>query len=150
MSSRSEQFDTTLRRWTEVFMQRSMRDFGVFMRNAGLSMPQISALFRLSYRGECGVGDIAGETGVTTAAASQMVDRLVQQGLIERSEDPHDRRAKQIRVTSTGRVLMREGAEARVRWMAELSRLLSDEEQAAVAAALETLIRATEQLQDRE
>lgn len=150
MPNRSEQFDTTLRRWTEVFMQRSMRDFGVFMRNAGLSMPQISALFRLSYRGECGVGDIAGETGVTTAAASQMVDRLVQQGLIERSEDPHDRRAKQIRMTPEGLALMREGAETRVRWMAELSPLLSDEEQDAVIAALETLIRATERLQGKE
>ncbi|MER2600606.1 MAG: MarR family transcriptional regulator [Caldilineales bacterium] len=146
MLTSSEQLDTTLRRWSEVFMQRSMRDFAAFMRSAGLSMPQVNTLYRLSYRGACGVGDIADETGISNAAASQMIERLVQQGLVERSEDPTDRRAKQLRMTPAGLALMHEGAEQRLRWMAELSKSLSEEEQAAVTTALSTLIRATEHL----
>ena len=146
MSELSEQFDATLRLWSEVFMQHSMRSFAAFMRNAGLSMPQVNTLYRLAYRGTCGVGDIADETGISNAAASQMLDRLVQQGLIERSEDPNDRRAKQIRMTPAGLALMQDGAETRVRWMAELRHQLNEDEQTMVVTALGALIQATHQL----
>ncbi len=92
----SQQFDHVLRQWSEVFMGRSMRDFSAFMRNSGMSMPQVSLLYRLYYRGQCGVTEIADHLAVTSPAASQMVERLVQQGLLERNEDPNDRRAKQV------------------------------------------------------
>lgn len=138
----SRQFNDVLRQWSEVFMGRSMRDFTAFMRNSGLSMPQVSALFRLYYQGHCGVSDIADHLGVTSAAASQTIERLVQQGLLERREDPNDRRAKQIALSPAGRELMRESVEARVRWMAELTTVLSPEEQATIGAALDSLTNA--------
>ena len=99
----TERFDDVLRQWTEVFMGRSMRDFSAFMRNYGLSMPQVLLLFRLYYQGQCGVSDIADHLAVTNPAASQTIDRLVQQGLLERKEDPNDRRAKQIDLSPAGR-----------------------------------------------
>ncbi len=135
-------FNDVLRQWTEVFMGRSMRDFSAFMRNSGLSMPQVSALYRLYYRGQCGVTDIADHLDVSSAAASQMIERLVQQGLLERSEDPNDRRAKQIALSPAGRELMEESIEARVRWMAELTTVLSPEEQDTIVAALDALTSA--------
>ena len=73
-----DRFDDVLRQWSEVFMGRSMRDFSAFMRNSGLSMPQVSLLSRLYYQGQCGVTDIADHLAVTSPAASQMVERLVQ------------------------------------------------------------------------
>ncbi|HSN78314.1 MAG TPA: MarR family transcriptional regulator [Anaerolineae bacterium] len=138
----SLQFNEVLRQWTEVFMGRSMRDFSAFMRKSGLSMPQVSALYRLYYRGQCGVTDIAGHLDVSSAAASQMIERLVQQGLLERNEDPTDRRAKQIALSPDGRELMQESIEARVRWMAELTTVLSPEEQDTIVAALDALTSA--------
>lgn len=138
----SRHFSEVLRQWTEVFMGRSMRDFSAFMRNSGLSMPQVSALYRLYYQGRCGVTDIADHLDVSSAAASQMIERLVQQGLLERSEDPNDRRAKQIALSPAGRELMEESIEARVRWMAELTTVLSSEEQATIVAALDALTSA--------
>lgn len=142
----SQPFDNVLRRWSEVFMGRSMRDFSVFMRNSGLSMPQVSALYRLYYQGPCGVTDIADHLAVTTPAASQMIERLVQQGLLERNEDPNDRRAKQIALSPAGRALMERSIEARVRWMAELTTVLSPAEQATIAAALDALTSAATEL----
>ena len=68
-----ERFDDVLRQWTEVFMGRSMRDFSAFMRNHGLSMPQVLLLFRLYYQGQCGVSDIADHLAVTNPAASQTI-----------------------------------------------------------------------------
>lgn len=138
----SRHFNQVLRQWTEVFMGRSMRDFRTFMRNSGLSMPQASALYRLYYQGSCGVTDIAGHLDVSSAAASQMIERLVQQGLLERGEDPNDRRAKQIALSPAGRALMEESIEARVRWMAELTTVLSPEEQSTIGLALESLTSA--------
>lgn len=138
----SFQFNQVLRQWTEVFMGRSMRDFGAYMRNHGLSMPQVLLLYRLYYQGQCGVSDIADHLAVTNAAASQTIERLVQQGLLDRSEDPNDRRAKQIALSPAGRALMQESIEARVRWMAELTTVLSPEEQDTIVAALDALTSA--------
>ncbi len=139
-------FDDVLRQWSEVFMGRSMRELSAFMRNFGLSMPQVSLLSRLYYQGQCGVTDIADHLAVTSPAASQMVERLVQQGLLERNEDPIDRRAKQIALSPAGRELIQDSIEARVRWMAELTTVLSPEDQTTIAAALDTLTNAARQL----
>jgi len=98
----SEQFNQVLRDWSETFMRRSMHDFVQFSKDSGLSMTQIHTLFRLHHTGMCGVTEVGDHLGVTHAAASQMVDRLVQQGLIERAEDPSDRRAKQLSLTPEG------------------------------------------------
>jgi DNA-binding MarR family transcriptional regulator len=142
----TQRFDDILRQWTEVFMGRSMRDFSAFMRNYGLSMPQVSLLSRLYYQGQCGVTDIADHLAVTSPAASQMVERLVQQGLLERNEDPNDRRAKQIVLSPAGRELIQDSIEARVRWMAELTTVLSPEDQTTIVAALDALTNAARQL----
>lgn len=142
----SQQFDDMLYHWSEVFMERTMRDFTAFMRSSGLSMPQVSTLFRLYYHGGCAVTDLGSHLGVTSAAASQMIDRLVQQGLLERSEDPSDRRAKQITLTPAGRELVQASIEARTRWMAELTAVLSPEQQVTIVAALGTLTSAAKSL----
>jgi len=143
----SQEFTAVLREWSEVFMHRSMRDFNEFMRSSGLSMPQVSAMFRLYYRGTCGISDIAGHLDVTSAAASQMVDRLVQHGLLERSEDPDDRRVKQVRLTPAGRRVLLESIEARQRWWTELTRSLSSQEQAAIKDSLRLLTEKARQLE---
>ncbi len=57
---------------------------------------------RLKHGGKSGVSEIGGQMGVTNAAASQAVDRLVHLGLIERTEDPDDRRAKRLTLTQAG------------------------------------------------
>lgn len=83
-------------------MHRSFRDFKRFMDDSGLSTSQVHALMRLYHTESCGVSDIGDHVGVTNAAASQLVDRLVQQGLLKRVEDSTDRRVKHITITSLG------------------------------------------------
>jgi len=51
---------------------------------------------QLHYKGSCGMSEISERSNVTAAAASQLVEKLVQSELIERTEDPNDRRAKQL------------------------------------------------------
>src|SRR5829696_9442802 len=84
----------SLREWMDVFMHRSMRGWNQFAKSTGLSMPQFSILMQLHHKGSCGMSQISERFDVSAAAASQLVDKLVQAGYIERTEDPNDRRAK--------------------------------------------------------
>ena len=98
----SESLTATLERWIDIFMHRSMRNFIEYARKSGLSMSQLGALFHLNRMGTSGVTNLGDHLGVTSAAASQMLDRLFQQGLIQRTEDPHDRRVRKIELTTQG------------------------------------------------
>jgi len=128
-----------IREWSEVFMHRSMRDFKRFMNATGLSFSQISILMRLVHGGNAGVTEIGGQLGVTNAAASQAVDRLVQLGLIERTEDPKDRRAKRLALTQKGRALVEKGVRARSQWIESLTDALTPEQQNVIVSALTLL-----------
>lgn len=141
--STTKQFNTTLREWAEIFMTRSMRGWMHFVKSSGLSMPQFTIIMRLYHHGMCGVSDVSSHLEVTNAAASQLVDRLVQQGLLDRAEDPHDRRAKQITLSAKGRALVEKGIEARHRWLEGLGDKLLPDQQVMVTEALICLMDAT-------
>jgi DNA-binding MarR family transcriptional regulator len=135
----SLEFTRVLRDWSEAFMHRSMRDFVAFSKQSGLSVPQLSTLFRLYHHEACCVTDVGEHLGVTNAAASQMVDRLVQAGYLARAEDPADRRSKQLSLTLKGRALVEGGIEARHRWLESLTDALSPQDQATIIHALTVL-----------
>jgi DNA-binding MarR family transcriptional regulator len=143
----SDQFNQVLRDWSETFMRRSMHDFVRFSKASGLSMTQFNTLFRLHHAGICGVTEVGDHLGVTNAAASQMVERLVQQGLIERTEDPSDRRVRQLSLTEKGRRLVLDSIEARRRWMEQLTDVLDAEELAQIIQALTILTRSARSLE---
>lgn len=130
-------------------MRRSMHDFVQFSKDSGLSMAQLNTLFRLYHAGRCGVSEIGEHLGVTNAAASQMVERLVQLGFLERTEDPNDRRAKQLNLTTKGQQLILESIEARRHWMEDLTQALSPQEQEGIIQALVTLTAAAHQLEKK-
>jgi DNA-binding MarR family transcriptional regulator len=137
---KADPFLVTLQRWIGVFMQRSMRDFMGYARESGLSMAQLGALFQIRRRGGCGVSELADELGVTSSAASQLLERLVHQGLILRLEDPSDRRVKQVILTDKGLQVLQEAIRARQSWLYDLADTLLDSEKEAVIAALDILI----------
>lgn len=137
-----------IREWSEVFMHRSMRDFKRFMDETGLSFSQINILMRLFHGGDTGISEIGDQLGVSNAAASQSVDRLVQLGLIERTEDPLDRRAKRLELTPKGRVLMEKGIEVRIKWVEGITTALTPEQQESIISALTLLTEAARKTEE--
>ena len=135
----------TFQEWDEVLMHRSMRRLMHFTRKSGLSMSMVGALFHLNLREKAGVKEMGDHLGVTSAAASQMLERLVQQDLIQRDEDPDDRRVKQIIITEKGCKMLEEGLQARQSWLTELVDSLSETEQEQVSIALSLLIKKANQ-----
>ena len=130
------------------FMRSSMRSLILYSKENGLSMSQIGALFQI-YHGRSNVSDLGEGLGITNAAASQMLERLVQQKLILRTEDPQDRRVKQLVLTDKGCRIMEESVRARQGWLDDLVSGLSAGQKEQIAAAVEILIKKTNELDQR-
>ena len=141
------QFTQSIRTWMDAFMQRSMGNWWRFARSTGLSMPQFSLMTQMYHRGACGMSGISERFEITPAAASQMVDKLVQSGYIVREEDPTDRRAKTLNLTPKGRQLIDAGNEERYRWVEDLAGKLNAEERVQIVEALELMTRAIQELE---
>ncbi len=136
-----------IRRWLDIAMHRSMRDRTHFAKAKGLSMTQFGLLMQLHYRGNCGVSDVSERFEITNPAASQLVDKLVQGNLVERAEDPNDRRAKQIQLSTKGKAMIERSIGERYRWVDELVTNLNAEERAKIAEALTLLTEAAAKLE---
>jgi DNA-binding MarR family transcriptional regulator len=143
----SGEFIQTLHTWLEVSMRRSMHAFARWMNDCGLTRSQIGALMRLYYHGDCPISEIGDDLGISTAAASQLVDRLVQMDLLERVEDPHDRRVKKVYLSDAGIALISHGVEARTEWVDDLAKIVNQADQALVVSGLQSLILATGQME---
>ena len=143
--SRNDSFVNNLHDWMSIFMRQSMRHLAQYSQESGLSMQQIRALFHIHEcpRGVTGIGD---HLGVSKAAASQMLNRMVAQGLILRCEDPLDRRGKHITLTEKGILAMQKSLEARQGWLEQLSARFSPTEKEQISQALAILVEKARQM----
>lgn len=92
------------------------------------------------------VKSIARDLNVSAAAASQAVDRLVSYGLIDRTPDPHDRRAVRLALSKKGEFLVQRHEQRSVALLADL---LSGVPPADFAAFTRTLASLSGALQAR-
>jgi len=130
-------------------MHRSMGGFWRYARDQGLSMTQMIAMRQMHHHGGeegCSISTISEKLGVTHAAVSQSLEKLVQMGLVSRTENPQDRRSKKLRLTPRGEEILAESAHSRQAWMDELAASFSPDEAARVAAALKLLIEKSDEL----
>ena len=102
----------------------------------GLTLHQLHALRTVSEEGRCTMGALARRLHISLGAAPGLVDRLIQQNLLQRSPDPHDRRIVRLQLTERGRRAHTRGRREAHRWVAERLAVLTPEEQTQVAKAL--------------
>jgi DNA-binding MarR family transcriptional regulator len=93
------------------------------------------------------VKDVADFLGVTNAAASRSIDRLVQQDLVDRRATPEDRRAVDLTLTPLAEELLARFKEVRNQ---ELLRLLGDYPADKARRAAELLTELSALLEDAE
>jgi DNA-binding MarR family transcriptional regulator len=79
-----------------------------------------------------------------------MVERLVQQGLVRRTESPGDRRVRQVHLTEEGRQMVETSIAARQKWVEELTASLTAEQMARIGAALRILTERAAALESQE
>jgi DNA-binding MarR family transcriptional regulator len=111
--------------------------------NSHLTLTQIKILMLLARHGSVSGGELAGLLGVGPAALSGMIDRLVAQDLVARTEDLHDRRVRRITLTEAGSELIGGILDTGAEQLRKVLSRLSDEELATVARAMHLLVDAT-------
>jgi DNA-binding MarR family transcriptional regulator len=89
---------------------------------------------------ERSVKALADSMNVSLPAMSRAIDGLHERCLVDRREDPLDRRMKRLRLTESGRRITSSLNEARLAGMGELLSSLSDEEAQALSHALELIL----------
>jgi len=141
------QFSQSLREWMDTFIHRSMHDSARFVKASGFSMPQFFLLMQVHRRENCGISDLSEHLEITNAATSQLVEKLVQARLLERAEDPNDRRAKQVSLTLVGEEIVKKAIAERSRWVDDLAAAMNEDEQQKVTEAFEILTQASQRLE---
>jgi DNA-binding MarR family transcriptional regulator len=114
-------------------------------REAGLSTSELHSLRHLSAQ-PMGPVELAKVLGVTSAASSGVVDRLVARGHAERRPDPRDGRRTQVVITDSGRAEVIARLLPMFAGLAELDNGLTDAERLVVERYLRGAIDAMRRL----
>ena len=104
-----------------------------------LGFTQLAALYVLADGSTTTVGELAESLGRSPSATSRLVDGLVRRRLVERREEPEDRRQRSIWLTHRGRALLRAVDRARADQFLTAVRPLPTAERALVAMAVAAL-----------
>ena len=117
-------------------MERLVRLFRSINTADGLSLTAAATLATLERSGPSRLTSLAVKEGVTQPAMTQLIVRLQDSGLVERTADPSDGRVVQVHVTGQGRALLARRRAARAERLALILDKLSPAELAALEAAL--------------
>ncbi len=117
-------------------MQSKMRTRpGSAWSDLDLTMPQAKTLLYLADE-PCRMNGIAGSLGVEMPSATSMIDRLATKGLVERRQDPTDRRAVVCSLTPAGRDAVEKFWSLRAAKTESLAAVLTTEELEIVVPAM--------------
>jgi len=108
----------------------------------GITMAQMRALMAVGHGPGCTMGELASRLGIGVSAATGLVDRLVEQGALERESDPEDRRVVRVRISPAGIRAGQEWQAAQILHMGAALSALSDRDIRRVAEATNLLHRA--------
>jgi DNA-binding MarR family transcriptional regulator len=121
----------------ERITSQTFRSLFHYAKERDLAASQLGSLMRMSRGGKRSIMRIGGEMSMTGPAMSQMIDRLVAQGLVTRKEDPDDRRSRLIDLTPLGAELVAGCKKAQVGWVKDVAaRLVAEERRTVVEAAI--------------
>jgi DNA-binding MarR family transcriptional regulator len=129
----------------ETVLAHIIQGFINSMKQHGLSTPQIHALMYIFHTGECQVSDIGVLAEASNAAASQLVERLVQQGLVDRREDPEIRRIKLVTLSENGMRLIHESVVSNA-FLIETLKALTPEQRQSVYDSFTILAQTSQQI----
>ncbi|WP_427171836.1 MarR family winged helix-turn-helix transcriptional regulator [Arthrobacter sp. 92] len=108
-----------------------------------VTTPQLRVLVLIANRGPQNPGAVAVELGVHPSNATRTCDRLVQAGLIERGEDPQDRRLSKLVLTAKGTKLVEQVMSHRREAIAAVLEHLPEQARKSLAEAMNAFVNAS-------
>jgi DNA-binding MarR family transcriptional regulator len=129
-------------------MQRMAHMFhfvpGVWM-DLDLTIVQLKSLLYIDFKGSTNFKQLADALGVTPPSVTGIIDRLVEQGLISREENPTNRRMQVLRTTDRGKSLIQRLLESRRSTMSTFLGGLSMQDLSSLARITSILASSIEQ-----
>jgi DNA-binding MarR family transcriptional regulator len=107
-----------------------------------VTTPQLRVLMLIAASSPQSLSAVAAELDVHPSNATRTVDKLVQAGLIVRSDAPVDRRFVHLQLTSEGSALVEHVLDSRRRAMADVFAAMPEADRARVASAFELFAEA--------
>ena len=137
--------ETALRVGTLFRHLMSYGDGGQSLREIdehGLSFVQFKAMMELSASGSDDpyLQELAESLGASMPSLSRAVDGLVRKGLVDRTEDPDDRRRRRVALTESGREITDRFFHSRAAGVIEFASGLTAEQRENLDAAIGTLL----------
>ena len=114
--------------YAELYV-KMMRTMDRRMTQCGASFARTRVLLVLSKFGQQRATDIADRFSQSPRTVTEAIDALERDGLVSRSPDPSDRRAKLIHITDKGIASLEKTEPMRKKFISETFGQLSDEEQ---------------------
>jgi DNA-binding MarR family transcriptional regulator len=115
-----------------------------------LTMPQMRVLTIVSRQGPMNLNAVAQSLGVHPSNATRTCNRLVAAGLLDRRDDPEDRRNVVLTLTPDGRALWEGLMEHRRRSIEQVVRRLTPHERDQLAVGLTAFARVAEKTFEEE
>lgn len=109
------------------------------IQSLGLCLSDFGVLEALLHKGPLPVNTIGGLIRLTSGSITAAVDRLESKGLVERRNDPGDRRARVVHLTAAGRKLISSAFEDHEAAMERATSGLTASERSEAAALLKKL-----------
>jgi DNA-binding MarR family transcriptional regulator len=109
-----------------------------------VTLPQLKSLFFISHQGSTNLSTLATALRVTPTNVTGIVDRLVKQGLVSRTENPDDRRMLLLRATEKGEELLIKLRERRWGYISGVLSHLDSKELNVIAEGYASMVRAIE------
>jgi DNA-binding MarR family transcriptional regulator len=109
------------------------------MSSAGLSLARAKVLVRLSERGPMNQATLAGLLGFAPRSVTDIVDALERDGMVARTEDKTDRRARIVELTTAGRDALAVAQLTRRKAMDEIFGSMSGRDRASLIALLTSI-----------
>jgi DNA-binding MarR family transcriptional regulator len=126
-------------------VDRARRQYGLDVwMSLPLTIAQLKSLVFISNQGSTNLGKLAAALKVTPTNTTGIIDRLVKQGLVSRTDNPENRRMLLLRPTRKGEELLAKLRERRRGYLSEVLERMTIDELAALATGLAALVKAAE------
>ena len=131
-------------------INRFIRDYNpdVWME-LSLTIAQMKSLFFIANEGSVNFRKLATALKVTPSNVTGIIDRLAEQGLVTRTENPEDRRMQMLQLTGAGEKLISNLRERRASQMSSVLNQMTREELTTVAQGFALLDQAIGNLELR-
>ena len=132
----------------QSLMRRFMLEFShrinSLLWKGNINLPQFNTMSLVGELGETTMGTLSKRLGVTMGASTNVVDKLVRAGYIERERSAQDRRVVKIRLTAKGREMITQINKNATEYISALLRRILPEDRSKLIELYRTLIELAE------